>query len=542
MIIPHRSFRFWIILVIIAGLALATIPLAVFIYNYGERMTTGSLYNQLEVALSDIAIRFTDTVEEYSSTLDDFVRQVAENGSPYAVSPGRYAVLTLTDTEGRILFSTRQIPDWVDFTVRLPQVPFEGTRYDTDFRYSTYYSDEVVMNIERCVTSEDGGLLGYAFLDIIGTPFIRYAEPALVNEVCLLNDSSGMVSSLVHLSDYRALDDGWVFSDSLESRDGRYLVASTGLEDYGMTLVCYLNTSPYTHSLHSFYVASAVIMLCSLILALLVGIMLTIPLVSPIRSLVSAMEQAERGNLDIRVEKSAIREMESLNAEFNEMLTQIQLLMRKNEEEKDKVRDAERKALEAQMNPHFLFNTLNVIRALARIHRQSDIEEITIRLGRLLRYAVDNRESTETLENSFLMVESYLGIQKVRFADRLDAECHMDPELAGVITPKLIIQPLVENAICHGLQPKLGPWKLSINARRSGGRVVISVCDNGVGFDAGPYQDMENFADSGHTGMYNVYKRLEIYYGNKAEFKVQSEPGKGSQVVLSLPLDKGEKR
>ena len=260
----------------------------------------------------------------------------------------------------------------------------------------------------------------------------------------------------------------------------------------------------------------------------------------PIRDLVGTMDEVENGNLDAHVAPSRIREMAELNDKFDEMLERIRLLMKHNEEERDKVRDAERKALEAQMNPHFLFNTLNVIRSLARINGQQEIEDITIKLGRLLRYAVDGRQGTESLAGSFLLVDSYIGIQQVRFGQKLHVTTHLDEDAADVVTPKLIIQPLVENAIVHGLEPKVGQWRLEVEAvLDEDGFVTITVRDNGVGFDDSLYQNMDSLAQSAHTGMYNVYKRLQLHYGESAAFVVESRPGEGTCITLRLPSGRG---
>ena len=160
---------------------------------------------------------------------------------------------------------------------------------------------------------------------------------------------------------------------------------------------------------------------------------------------------------------------------------------------------------------------------------------------RLLRYAVDNREGVEPLSGSFLMVDSYIGIQKVRFGQKLHVSMELAPVCAKVVTPKLIIQPLVENAIVHGLEPKVGQWSLDVRAALDGdGSVVISVRDNGVGFDDSLYQDMERLAQSEHTGMYNVYKRLQLHYGKDASFIVQSTPGEGTLITLRLPPGTGD--
>lgn len=552
------SFRSRIVLAILSTVMIALIPASLFVFSYGDTLTRSNLYNQLDVSMNDIMIRFCDTIGDYAGALETFsssdalvayvkgdTQDMQELSDDVMIDFGgmqRGIDLTVIDTSGGVVYSTMEhMPPGVDFSSRVPDVRLDGILYSTDFRYSTFNSDEVVINLTCPVYDEEGFLVAYALLDVIGTQFIRYADPALVNEVCLLDGATGMVSSLIHLDDYRPLDDGWVFSETLSRDSGDVLIASRVLDEYGFTLVGYLDISPYMASLNSFYALLAMVLALAFIVSILLAFLLSSSLVRPIRGLIGTMDEVERGNLDAKVSESRIREMEELNDKFGEMLLRVKLLMKHNEEERDKVRDAERKALEAQMNPHFLFNTLNVIRSLARINGQEQIEDITIKLGRLLRYAVDNREGVEPLSGSFLMVDSYIGIQKVRFGQKLHVSMELDPACAGVVTPKLIIQPLVENAIVHGLEPKVGQWSLDVCAALDGdGSVVISVRDNGVGFDDSLYQDMERLAQSEHTGMYNVYKRLQLHYGKDASFIVQSTPGEGTLITLRLPSGTGD--
>ena len=524
---------------------------------HGHRITRSNLFNQLDVSMNDIMIRFCDTIGDYASALEAFAGSDVVSRNVSGGKPDRQELmeevllafggmrrqmdLTVIDTSGGVVFSTMEhMPPALDFSSRVPDVRLDGILYTTDFRYSTYNSDEVVVNMTGAVYDGDGFLVAYVLLDVIGTQFIRYADPALVNEVCLVDGATGMVSSLIHLDDYRPLDDGWPFSDTFRRESGDVLVASRMLDEYGFILVGYLDISPYMDSLYSFYALLALVLAVAFIISIVLSFFMAGSLVRPIRDLVGTMDEVENGNLDAHVAPSRIREMAELNDKFDEMLERIRLLMKHNEEERDKVRDAERKALEAQMNPHFLFNTLNVIRSLARINGQQEIEDITIKLGRLLRYAVDGRQGTESLAGSFLLVDSYIGIQQVRFGQKLHVTTHLDEDAADVVTPKLIIQPLVENAIVHGLEPKVGQWRLEVEAvLDEDGFVTITVRDNGVGFDDSLYQNMDSLAQSPHTGMYNVYKRLQLHYGESAAFVVESRPGEGTCITLRLPSGRG---
>lgn len=189
------------------------------------------------------------------------------------------------------------------------------------------------------------------------------------------------------------------------------------------------------------------------------------------------------------------------------------------------------------MNPHFLFNTLNTIKALARINNQEEIYTITVKLGKLLRSTIDSHESEATLADSIALIDSYLTIQKLRYGEKLVTSIHLDPTCAHIKTPKLVIQPLVENAIIHGLEPKVGNWFLAVRVEAVGRQIQITIEDNGVGFDRTTLpRDLNELANSTHVGVYNVYRRLSLAYQNELEFLIDSTVGKGTIVRIGLPI------
>ena len=160
-----------------------------------------------------------------------------------------------------------------------------------------------------------------------------------------------------------------------------------------------------------------------------------------------------------------------------------------------------------------------------------------MKLGKLLRSTIDSHESEATLAHSIALIDSYLTIQKLRYGEKLVTSIHLDPACAHIKTPKLIIQPLVENAIIHGLEPKVGNWFLAVRVEAVGRHIQITVEDNGVGFDRATLpQDLNDLAHSTHVGLYNVYRRLSLAYQNELEFSIDSTVGKGTIIRISLPI------
>jgi len=249
------------------------------------------------------------------------------------------------------------------------------------------------------------------------------------------------------------------------------------------------------------------------------------------------MKQVEEGNLAISIEENSIYELQELNDSFNNMVIQIVNLLQKTKESQKRIYEAEKESLQSQINPHFLFNTLNTIKSIAKLNDQQDIYTISIKLGKLLRSSIYNNETNVKLEKSLELVQSYLTIQKLRFSDKLEIEYDIDESLLQIETPKLIIQPLVENAIIHGLSPKMGKWFLKLEIKKINNYIEINCIDNGIGFeDTNKMSNIESFANTNHVGIYNVYKRLKLEYNDNASLTFKKRSVEGIIATLKIPL------
>ena len=249
------------------------------------------------------------------------------------------------------------------------------------------------------------------------------------------------------------------------------------------------------------------------------------------------MKRVEKGNLAITIEDNSIIEMQELNESFNKMVIQIINLLQTTKESQKRIYEAEREALESQINPHFLFNTLNTIKSLAKINGEKEIYTISIKLGQLLRSSIYNKNTNCELEKSLELVKSYLTIQQIRFEDKLVVNYDIDESILDIKTPKLIIQPLVENAIIHGLEPKMGKWLIQIEIYKSNGYLIINVIDNGIGFKDKEYMNnLELLSQTKHVGVYNIYKRLELAYNKKASLVFVDNKYGGTKATIKIPL------
>jgi two-component system LytT family sensor kinase len=215
---------------------------------------------------------------------------------------------------------------------------------------------------------------------------------------------------------------------------------------------------------------------------------------------------------------------------FNSVRIQIKL-----EEQERLLLHARMEALQSQMNPHFLFNTLNSISSLVRFDPDT-ARELISKLATILRRLLSSADSFVPLREEVEFIDNYLDIEVVRFGrDKLRVVKELDPASLDVMVPSMLLQPLVENSIKHGLSSMVEGGSIYLRSRLSDSRLIIEVEDNGVGMAAAQLTDARNTRGTG-IGMANISERLEMLYGNTARMSVDSDPGKGTLVRIRLPL------
>jgi two-component system, LytTR family, sensor kinase len=205
------------------------------------------------------------------------------------------------------------------------------------------------------------------------------------------------------------------------------------------------------------------------------------------------------------------------------------------EEQKRLLLEARLDALQRQINPHFLFNTLNSIASLVR-SRPELAREMTVKLANILRALLKDHDTYVPLSQELKFTDDYLDIEVVRFgADKLRVEKEIDPRTLEVLVPSILLQPLIENSIKHGLEPRIHGGTVTLRSRLEGDRIWIEVADDGVGIGNRPASALRR--DGAGIGMKNVRERLEVLYGNQARFNVTSSPGRGTLVSIEIPVD-----
>lgn len=258
----------------------------------------------------------------------------------------------------------------------------------------------------------------------------------------------------------------------------------------------------------------------------------------PISALSKKAQQFGEGHFDSVPVDTHITELKTLDSGFDEMARRVDALMEKQIEDQKSLHRAELELLQAQINPHFLYNTLDSIAILAESDRGEDVVDMVTNLSTFFRNSLSKGEDIISLDAECKQVTSYLEIQQIRYSDILRYEIHVPEELLDCKVPKLILQPLVENALYHGIKNRRGMGTIIVTGESDGDDLLLKVADNGAGMteeqvrilQAGIYEDR-------HTGLglVNVHKRIRLYCGEPYGLFFESTSGKGSTVSIRLP-------
>jgi len=267
-------------------------------------------------------------------------------------------------------------------------------------------------------------------------------------------------------------------------------------------------------------------------------------LTRPLRRLRQAMRRVEARDLTTRIAVQSEDEVGQLAHGFNTMLDELRRLVDDVLRARLHEREAELHALQNQINPHFLYNTLESINMLALTHGDRDISRMVTSLGRLLRLTLSSTEALIPLDVELEHVRHYLVVQRMRYGDRIAMTVDVDPALLTCAVPKLTLQPLVENALYHGLEPRPGPGHVVVRGRSDGDDLVLTVEDDGAGMEPGrlaavraQLEQMEGEAPGGRRsiGLANVHQRLRLYCGPAYGLNMTSTVGKGTRMTLRVP-------
>lgn len=331
-------------------------------------------------------------------------------------------------------------------------------------------------------------------------------------------------------------------------RTARFLFRSRPISDTGWTVVTFIEEARLTQG---FRLVGGILVL---VVAALLGMFWLFSrrflnaIVAPIQTVAQGMQQLVNNNLDVQVQPSGHQEIRDLMDSFNQMVLSLKNMLAINEEAHRRKHIAEMQALQSQINPHFIVNTLNSIRFMAQVSGHDGIRKMAAALISIVSCSFRSNVSLYTVREELEVLDSYVYLMKIRYSESFDVSYEVEPGCGGYLLPRLILQPLVENAITHGLAAlDEEQGQVTVAVYREGGSLCLAVRDNGCGMsreqiDLILHGRARAADDNTSIGLENVLARLRLHFGAQVRIEAESEPYVQTCVRLRLPLDRCGKK
>ena len=286
-------------------------------------------------------------------------------------------------------------------------------------------------------------------------------------------------------------------------------------------------------------IISSVVAMGALFTALLLySLRVSRSITGPIRALTEKAERFGADNFSSLPVETSIAELKTLDRNFDKMAGRITSLMEKQRQDQQSLHRAELELLQAQINPHFLYNTLDSIAILADSQREEDVVNMVTSLSTFFRNSLNRGEDIISLRAELIQAKSYLEIQQIRYSDILTYSISVPEEIQDVTVPKLILQPLIENALYHGIKNRRGRGAIQITGEKQNGDILLRVQDNGAGMTEEQLQRLQAGVFEEHhsgLGLKNVHQRIRLYCGEPYGLTFESREGVGTSVTVLLP-------
>jgi len=332
------------------------------------------------------------------------------------------------------------------------------------------------------------------------------------------------------LADIAASESGYV----IQNIDGTEYMISERRNTYDWNIIGLMPMSGITKELYRFsFITLAFILINGLLMFF--GVSFFSRLVTqPINQLVTTMERVKEGHLTPVTMKSGNREITSLKEGYNVMVDEINVLFDRVVDEQEQIRKSELNLLHSQIKPHFLYNTFDAISSLALMNKNKEVYEAILALGSLYRTNLSKGNEVIRIREEIEAVKNYIKILKIRYEDIFTADIEMDARVGDMLIPKLTLQPIVENALYHGIKPKEGKGRIRIGAGLEGTDVVIHIEDDGVGMSPEKVDKIMT-GDPQSFGVRGTIERLRIFFMRSDVMRIDTGIGKGTKVTITIP-------
>lgn len=279
------------------------------------------------------------------------------------------------------------------------------------------------------------------------------------------------------------------------------------------------------------------ILLVMSIIILVISLLVSKYISQPITRMVETIQKTEKGNMDNKIVETRFNEVRQLSQSYNHLLDRVNSLMKQVKEEQAELRKSEMNVLQSQINPHFLYNTLDSILWMSERGENKETSNMVAALGKLLRISLSKGENLISLQKELAHAESYLTIQKIRYKNQFTYSIEADENLLNYLTVKIVIQPFLENALYHGIERMVDEGHISIRLMDRGECIRVEIEDDGTGIAPAELEHIQQLKKSKETGIgiRNVHQRIQVYFGGEYGVDIQSELDEGTLVSIEFP-------
>ena len=373
----------------------------------------------------------------------------------------------------------------------------------------------------------------------LGTTFILDSSGSLIFAGDRYQEASRLLKGLTS-------KEAGVYKTAFDAQgNGRrqgYTIVVSDVEENGWKIVSCVRTARLTASYNQVTLASILVISLLFLLFYLFSRYFLGQIITPLHTVVEGMKEMEEGNLTVHVEPAGQSEIRTMIHSFNRMVRELKASIEENEQVQQKKHQAEVRALQSQINPHFLVNTLNSIRFMAQVSKFDGIRKMAEALIKILSCSFRGSISFYTVREELDVLDSYLYLMKIRYSDGFEVVYDIDETCLDCKVPRLILQPIVENSIVHGLAEKEDDiGHLTVRLKASGDSLIFTVEDDGRGMTEEEIRQLLTHreraeGDNTSIGVENVLSRLKLNFGSRYGIRMESQPGQYTKTILTIPL------
>jgi len=387
----------------------------------------------------------------------------------------------------------------------------------------------------------DGEIKGYAVF-VINSQQFQIAIGQMDSQTIITDDYGWVFVS----NNYTFLNqmgkiaiDGSRQSGEVEKNQNRYYISSSAVLDGQIHIYSISPLENQILMLQNIFLILLFVFVMLIIAVFLGAKGIAVKKTKDLDSIIRGLEKVKEGDLNTHIDISSNDEFQTIGESYNLMIDSLREQIRRNAEMGGLVAESQRKQLESQFNPHFMFNTLENIRFMCKLDPDS-ASKMVLNLSTLLRYSVSNTQEEVTVKEDLVYTENYLSLLKYRFNQRFHYAVNIPPEVQECVIPKLIIQPMIENAIKYGFEGK-DQLLVEVNGYMEDGRLILMCSDDGAGMKPELLDEIrqtlgEDTNRSSHSGLYNVHRRVLLMYGTGYGIRIESTLGRGTCLRIVLPV------